>query len=468
MKTLLSRSLIALAFAAASAHRAHAAPIDEVPSGTMLTKDNWQIAQGLLPDEILEFYKKGEYANPIIKLDAVNRTVVDPNMVAAAEKNRGRFDVDDAGTVVDKATGKRPPIITGLPFPDIDAKDPKAGVKAVWNWFYALYWEGAFHTNSPVNWVSRDGLLRRISTDVHFKYYDGQVPFFQQRIGENPLNILSRTVGTVKEPADVNGIVNLNWRFREGDKQDQAWTYVPALRRVRPLNPANRSDGLLGSDISLDDGPYFDGKPEDFTFKLVGEGTVLAHFDKPALENGSPIRKIEPGTPISDAIDSSDVGWRLESPEYQLIPSECSTSLKAAGKCVDWTKGEGLVAWAPIQWALVPRPVWIVEAVPKNPYYLFGKQVLYLDKETGRGYWKNKFDWKGTALVNYAVPQFPVTKVDGEPGYVRTGGGGNAGYAVNYKLDRATVTGMPVNPTEYYIDIPDAVFETERIVRSGK
>ena len=53
MKTLLSRSLIALAFAAASAHRAHAAPIDEVPSGTMLTKDNWQIAQGLLPDEIL-------------------------------------------------------------------------------------------------------------------------------------------------------------------------------------------------------------------------------------------------------------------------------------------------------------------------------------------------------------------------------------------------------------------------------
>jgi hypothetical protein len=462
---LLSSALLCVMLVAPAVH---AAPIDEVPSGTMLTKDNWQIAQGLLPDEILEFYKKGEYANPILKLDAVKRSVVDPNMVAATEKNRGRFDVDEAGTVVEKATGTRPPVITGLPFPDIDAKDPKAGVKAVWNWFYALYWEGSFHTNSPVNWVSRDGLLRRIATDVHFKYYDGQVPFFQQRIGENPLNILSRTVGVVKEPADVNGIVNLNWRFREGDKQDQAWTYVPALRRVRPINPANRSDGLLGSDISLDDGPYFDGKPEDFTFKLVGDGTILAHFDRPALENGSPIKKIEPGTPISDAIDSSEVGWRLESPEYQLIPSECSATLKAAGKCVDWKKDEGLVAWAPIQWALVPRPVWIVEAVPKNPYYLYGKQVLYLDQETGRGYWKNKFDWKGNALVNYAVPQFHVTKVDGEPGYVRTGGGGNAGYAVNYKLDRATVTGMPVNPTEYYIDIPDQVFETERIVRSGK
>jgi hypothetical protein len=30
------------------------------------------------------------------------------------------------------------------------------------------------------------------------------------------------------------------------------------------------------------------------------------------------------------------------------------------------------------------------------------------------------------------------------------------------------VTGMPVNPTEYYIDIPDQIFETERIVRTGK
>jgi hypothetical protein len=459
-------AFVALAVAVTSP--AFAASIDEVPSGTILSKDNWEIGKGLMPDEILEFYKRGEYANPILKLEALHLSAVDPNLKAASEKNRGKFDINEDGTVVDKATGQRPAIITGQPFPDIDGKDPKAGSKAIWNWFYTLYWEGSFHTQSPVNWISRDGLLRRIETDVHFKYYDGAPPFFQSRIGENPLNVLARTIGTVKEPADVNGIVNLNWRFREGNKQDQAWVYVPALRRVRPINPANRSDGLLGSDISLDDGPYFDGKPEDFTFKLVGEGTVLAHYDKPALENGSPVKKIKPGTPISDQIDSSEVGWRLETPEYQLIPSECSGTLKAAGKCQAWTKGEGLVAWAPLQWALVPRPVWIVEAIPKNPYYLYGKQVMYLDKETGRGYWKNKYDWKGNALVNYALPQFQITKVDGEPGYLRTGGGGNAGYAVNYKLDRATVTGMPVHPTEYYIDIPDQIFETDRIVRSGK
>jgi hypothetical protein len=433
-------------------------PIEEVPSGTVLGKDNWEIAKGHLPDEILEFYKRGEYANPIIKLEAVGRQAVDPNLKAVSEQNRGKFDIDENGTVIEKASGKRPTVITGWPFPDVDPSDPKAGSKVLWNWFYTLYWEGAFHTNSPVNWISRDGPLRRISTDVHFKYYDGNPPFFQERMGENPLNILSRTIGVVKEPADVNGIVNLNWRYRDGDKQDQTWTYVPALRRVRPINPANRSDGLLGSDISLDDGPYFDGKPEDFNFKLVGDMTILASFDKPALENGSPVRKLKPGEVISDMVDTSEVGWRLESPQYPLIPPQTE----------GWKKGEGLVAWAPIQYALVPRPVWIVEATPKNPYYLFGKQIMYFDKETGRGYWKQKYDWKGNALVNWTLPQFAVTKVDGEPGYMRTGGGGNAAFAVNYKLDRATVTGMPVNTTEYYIDIPDEIFETDRVVRAGK
>src|SRR5438445_13043099 len=184
-----------------------AAPIDEVPSGTILGKDNWELGKGLMPDEILEFYKRGEYANPILKLEALHLSAVDPNLKAASEKNRGKFDINDDGTVVDKATGQRPAVIIGQPFPDIDGKDPKAGSKAIWNWFYTLYWEGSFHTQSPVNWISRDGLLRRIETDVHFKYYDGAPPFFQARIGENPLNVLARTIGTVKEPADVNGIV---------------------------------------------------------------------------------------------------------------------------------------------------------------------------------------------------------------------------------------------------------------------
>ena len=36
----------------------------------------------------------------------------------------------------------------------------------------------------------------------------------------------------------------------------------------------------------------------------------------------------------------------------------------------------------------VPRPVWIVEGQSSDPYYNFGKVIMYFDKEMYRIYWK--------------------------------------------------------------------------------
>ncbi len=432
--------------------------ITEVPDGTVLSKDNWQIAQGYLPDEILELYKRGDYSNPIRKIDGSKGSIYDPRLKELSQKNAGKFDIDEKGTVVDKSTGTRPPVIIGWPFPDIQASDPKAGIKAMWNYLYTLNWAGSFHTVSPLNWVERgSGVTRRIELDVHFKYYDGQPPEFQEKIGENPLNILNRTMGVVKSPADVQGIVSLNWRFREGDKPDQAWTYVPALRRVRPINPANRADGFLGSDLSQDDGSYFDAKPEEFDFKLVGDGWVLGTYDNKGIETPSWPKPLNELTPASPLIEHSDIGWRISYPQVPLIAAQ---EPEGAGK--------GLAAWAPLQVALVARPVWIVEATPKNPYYIYGKQVMYFDKDNFRGYWKSKYDWKGGVLMNYQVPESLIWKIDGPPGYMRLSNAGGVAIVNNFKADRATVSGLPVADTDNWIDIPDTIYETERIVRYGK
>jgi len=437
---------------------APATSLNEIPDGTILSKDNWQIAQGHLPDEILELYKRGDYANPIRKIEGKKGTVYDPRLKEVSAQNAGKFDVDDKGTVVDKATGKRPPVIIGWPFPDIQASDPKAGIKAMWNHLYTLHWAGSFHTVSPLNWVERgSGVTRRIEIDVHFKYYDGQPPEFQERVGENPLNVLNRTMAVVKSPADVQGIVSLNWRFREGDKQDQSWTYVPALRRVRPVNPANRADGFLGSDLSQDDGAYFDAKPEEFDFKLVGDGWVLGTYDNKGIDQPTYPKPLSGESPASPLIDHSDIGWRISYPAVPLIAAQ---DREGAGK--------GLADWAPLQEALVARPVWIVEAVPKNPYYLYGKQVMYFDKDNFRGYWKSKYDWKGGILNNYQVPESLIYKIDGAPGYMRLSNAGGVAIMNNFRSDRATVSGLPVADTDNWIDIPDQIYETERIVRYGK
>jgi hypothetical protein len=36
----------------------------------------------------------------------------------------------------------------------------------------------------------------------------------------------------------------------------------------------------------------------------------------------------------------------------------------------------------------VPRPVWIVEGQSTDPYYNFGKVIMYFDREMYRIYWK--------------------------------------------------------------------------------
>ncbi len=463
---LLGLFLLAASLAAAPGARAavtlgaSGTRLQEIPEGTILGRDNWQIARGYLPDEILELYKRGDYRHPIRKLEGKGGWVADPRLIELSRKNAGKFDVDENGTVVLKTTGKRPPIITGWPFPEIDASDPKAGAKALWNYIYTLHWAGSFHTVSPLNWVSRtSGVMRRIAVDVHFKYYDGQPPEIQDHIGPNPLNILNRTMAIVKEPADVNGLVSLNWRYRDGDKKDQAWTYVPALRRVRPINPANRADGFLGSDLSQDDGPYFDGKPEDFRFKLLGEGWILASYGRQGLDKTTRPMKLDEDTPVSELVDGSPTGWRISYPKDELL---------IAAQRDGWKPGKGEVAWSPQQLALVPRPVWVVEAAPKDPYYLFGKQILYLDKETFRGYWKSKYDWKGNILMNYQTPESLFRKIDGPPGYMRLGWAGGIAVANNIKQDRATVSGLPVADTEWWVTIPDEIYQVERIVRYGK
>ena len=34
--------------------------------------------------------------------------------------------------------------------------------------------------------------------------------------------------------------------------------------------------------------------------------------------------------------------------------------------------------------------MWIIEAVPKNPYYIYGKRIVYVDKGTFRGHGKSR------------------------------------------------------------------------------
>ena len=102
----------------------------ELKPGMVLDQDTCQEAEGLLPPEISEHYKKGEYANPIVAFPN-SAFQWDDGFTEATQWNREHLVLDADKQPVDKSTGKRPDYITGHPFPDIRQDDPDAGVKVI-------------------------------------------------------------------------------------------------------------------------------------------------------------------------------------------------------------------------------------------------------------------------------------------------------------------------------------------------
>jgi len=416
---------------------------DDLKPGDVLNQTNWQKAEGLLPPEILKHYEKGEYVNPIVDWPA-GKFVWPPDFRAGSEKNAGQLDVDATGTVVEKGTGKQPAYVLGHPFPIIDPADPKAGTKVLWNFLYRTWYFGTLHAESQLNWVAAKKLERRADVDVSFEYYDG-VPEGERR--PNPDNFSVRFLTITTSPADLNGTAALSWRYRDPAKRDSNWAYVPALRRVRAVSPANRSDGFLGSDMSQDDGPLFDGKPEDFTWTLKGEVDQLRLVDPLSLKGES------------DQVWLPGGGWRGLWPDLKFL----------GYMDPDW-KG---TAWAPVTGALAKRRFYVISGVPKDKYYLYGRIDLYIDKETFQGAWNRKFSWQGELLNTLQVMAFipkAFTRPDGKVDYNQ---GSNMAFqcAENIQKNQATVAGIKSNPKGGFdarVTFGDTYFAVDALSHHGK
>jgi len=410
--------------------------------GDVLDASNAAMAKDLLPPEILKHFEKGEYRNRIVSYPLGARW--EKSFLESTEKNAGQLDVDARGTIVEKGSNKQPAYVYGIPFPLIDSNDPKAGIKIVWNQFLAYWYGGSSFNRTLVSMLNRKGLDREIVANGWFHFYDGQTPKYRP---QNPTNLQSQFLGVVTKPADLQGTASLTWRYRDPDKRDSVWAFVPALRRVRAVSPSNRSDGYLGSDISGDDGFFFDGKPEDFEFKLIGKKEGLRMVDPEALSGPVKIEALPTGgwSTLTDR-NPPTVGYRLPG----------------------WTG----VPWAPTDAALAKRTFWIVEAVPKDKYYLYGKIELWIDAETWDGAWNRKFTWNGELVHNYqSMARVNHQAGTGDDAEWLPAGTQVWACAENIKMERATLGGMRADPQAPYhrrMAVDANVFDSTSLTKFGK
>jgi len=336
----------------------------DVSPGDVLDKTNWEKAEGLLPDEIIGWIKKGDFVLQVGELNYNPREYQPSYALEALSTNKGKYVLDENDWIVEKETGMRGKPIIGRPFPDVDVDDPKAGEKIVYNNFYTGHISGNFITYFRTDYIRRSGYGRATHGEMHNMGMDGNP---KSVATDNPDRVEKYTLFVARSPFDIAGAAIMTWRYLDPQKPDNTFAFIPAVRRVRRLSSGNRSDAMFGSDAAVDDAGGYDGKVTAMEWKFLRKQEALIPFPSP-----------DPGR----IVKSEDAGWNsTEDIEVMVYGYE--------------KEGWQGAQWAPVNWLWVKKPVIVLEVKAKDPYYNYGIQHLWVQTETWGSIYKTIFDKAG-------------------------------------------------------------------------
>jgi len=416
-----------------------AAMFEQIPvkPGDKIDTSNWEKVKDLLPPSVVNYVKKGDFTIEIAELNWAYQA--DDEWLKKTAENAGKYDVSADGSLIDKSTGKLVDYVYGEPFPEIDLKDRKAGAKLAHNMVIKSGRAGEQYSEWSTIWVGRGGFERIAEGSwTTYNYWarpNGKI--------SNPSGLLLTSLIKVETPYDVAGICSINQRSID-QTPDQGYSYVPAIRRVKKVSGTTRSSPFLGTDFCNDDSYNWYGKNETMEWKLIGKKIVLMPIHKYNLDGPVQFEKKPNGT------------WA----------APASIKNTRSGYEVSGWKG---APWAPVDLVYVPRMMYIVEAVPKDPYYNFGKMTYYIEpfhgfiyklvNDRSGGYWK-------TLLAN-----FTTAKWDGRI----TTANVDWQLSIDDKADHATITndigkwGNKLYRVEYgNPDITPALFSPTNLAAQSK
>jgi len=326
------------------------------PKIEIIDKTNWEKVEGLVPDVYLEWVKTGEFT---LKVGEVNYDPLEfyPGYSKEADTaNLGKYELDEDNIIIDVKTGEVAKDIVGFPFPKVDPNDPKAAMKIMYNKQYVTYIIGNKNITGYFEWIGRGGHEREIQALLLDAYLVGYPAALKSK---NPKDAERYNLLSVRSPYDLAGTTVLTWRYLD-NRQDVSFMYIPAIRRVRRTTPANRSDGFVGSDFALDDILAYDGKIPAFEWKLLGQQEALVPFHMV-----EPIRtSITKDGEWNASKDTPEALFGFEKEGWQGAP------------------------WCPLSFVYAKRPVWVIQGTSKDPYYNYGVQYMWVDRETWGPYYK--------------------------------------------------------------------------------
>lgn len=356
----------------------NAANIDKVKNDTFEGK-----TVASLLTEKLEWQIKNY--NLVIKLRHSEEVAVNQRDVDATKKYAAEVKFDAATNEVTGYKG-------GLPFPNVDMKDPKAGYKLLYNNYYMGTIGSSF--DSPYSFALIDGEkgMERVQRWTTTRYN-----MKNQTNKANPVegdgSMVSKTLLYALGPYDIKGIGTFSIRH-DGPQLEDNWAYIKSVRRTRRLSGGSWMDTMVGDQLS-DEYDIWSARPSWYPeVKLVSKRWVLAivHSQLPIVDESK-----------KDTLD--------EFPRVNL---------------------KSKPYWNPVaEWE--PREVYVLEATPPQ-VHPYGKKVLYMETKFPRFYMGEYYDKAGQFWKFQQVLTTPQT---GEDGYI--GMAPLQGHTIDFKRKHATI-----------------------------
>jgi hypothetical protein len=197
----------------------------------------------------------------------------------------------------------------------------------------------------------------------------------------------------ITDPFELRGFGTLEYSYEDETKESDFWMYIPSMRRVRRASAAARQDTWDGTEVIFDDFDQFSGRIIEHEYKLLG--------------------KIE-----------------------KIYTNHCFKPFEREQK-------------QPLFWCYTRGPIYVIEAIPKDPDYIYSKRVFWVKPDSFNMAGVDIYDRRGELwkYVNFptmsqgciGIDRKDVTRFHGNPDVVLGVGGWSCdfvlGHCTFFKID---------------------------------
>jgi hypothetical protein len=228
--------------------------------------------------------------------------------------------------------------IAGRPFPE-----PKDGLEVAYNYEFNNHGDSAKYRRYGPN-ITPKSRTERLADQEYTEF------FFIHRTEKEPLPAVANNPKgqhrayflNMYKPAEFLNTRMFSIRYEDPKKEDDAYLWYSQFRRIRRMSTAQRTDSIDGSDLIYDDEYLWDGQLTRNNYTLKGKKDLLCsrHTDMLATTRQD---------------------------------------------------GQGLVNGLTIERCNTI----VVDVISKDPNYIYGKRIWYVDPETYIILWTELFDSNG-------------------------------------------------------------------------